>query len=489
VCSYFPCRNAGIKFRYCVYCKLPVAKRNFAKRHRHWGKIAPGDLPKDILEGTCADDDLSTSDHGTSTTERTDGDKNNKLAGEIGGDDDASDGSTIPERSTTTTTTITTTIPALATSPHKWNSDELLDELMSRNVDEIQRDREPPQESFVSDDDVAKFVERQKEVWEGLLLRRPRSNSSSAMLAWVQDVLRISDMGEILRPSPTPQLVQCKVVPPPAMTAISAESDLSLNEIAKRRNGKNDSEVITDESKALKDVTESKPLKDIAESKSVKDITESKPLKVVAESKSVKDITESKSVKDIAESKSVKDIAEPQRVKAIAESKFVKDITESKSPKETNVGKQDDTKTKTSSSKTPSSVTAVAIYDDDDKIMKVKTVNKNDVVSDSISKDGGDPSGVTTTSKKEMPEGNVFKNQIIDDPMKDENDLGNEDDGDEAKEEEDDDDDDDEEEEGKEDGEEDEDDDDDHEDGEIADDVSTSSEDSVDLRVSKKART
>jgi hypothetical protein len=43
ICSYFACRNAGIKFRYCSHCKVPVAKRNFRKRHKHGGDSAPGD--------------------------------------------------------------------------------------------------------------------------------------------------------------------------------------------------------------------------------------------------------------------------------------------------------------------------------------------------------------------------------------------------------------------------------------------------------------
>jgi len=35
MCSYPACRQAGVKFRYCVHCKVPVAKRNFRNRHRH----------------------------------------------------------------------------------------------------------------------------------------------------------------------------------------------------------------------------------------------------------------------------------------------------------------------------------------------------------------------------------------------------------------------------------------------------------------------
>ena len=35
MCSYPACRQAGVKFRYCLHCRVPVAKRNFRNRHRH----------------------------------------------------------------------------------------------------------------------------------------------------------------------------------------------------------------------------------------------------------------------------------------------------------------------------------------------------------------------------------------------------------------------------------------------------------------------
>ena len=35
MCSYPACRQAGVKFRYCLQCRVPVAKRNFRNRHRH----------------------------------------------------------------------------------------------------------------------------------------------------------------------------------------------------------------------------------------------------------------------------------------------------------------------------------------------------------------------------------------------------------------------------------------------------------------------
>ena len=35
ICSHAACRNAGTKFRYCKHCNLPVAKRNFSRRHKN----------------------------------------------------------------------------------------------------------------------------------------------------------------------------------------------------------------------------------------------------------------------------------------------------------------------------------------------------------------------------------------------------------------------------------------------------------------------
>lgn len=35
VCSFPKCRNGGVKFRYCSVCRIPVAQRNFYRRHSH----------------------------------------------------------------------------------------------------------------------------------------------------------------------------------------------------------------------------------------------------------------------------------------------------------------------------------------------------------------------------------------------------------------------------------------------------------------------
>jgi hypothetical protein len=55
VCSFPACRQAGVKFRYCVDCKVPVAKRNFRNRHRHG-------VPGGDEEGVSEDEDGDSGD-------------------------------------------------------------------------------------------------------------------------------------------------------------------------------------------------------------------------------------------------------------------------------------------------------------------------------------------------------------------------------------------------------------------------------------------
>lgn len=57
VCSFPACRQAGVKFRYCVDCKVPVAKRNFRNRHRHG--VPGGD------EGSISEDEGESGDEET----------------------------------------------------------------------------------------------------------------------------------------------------------------------------------------------------------------------------------------------------------------------------------------------------------------------------------------------------------------------------------------------------------------------------------------
>ena len=58
LCSYPACRSAGCKFRYCLYCKVPVAKRNFRNRHRHG--IPGGDGVEELSDSETEDEGVQT---------------------------------------------------------------------------------------------------------------------------------------------------------------------------------------------------------------------------------------------------------------------------------------------------------------------------------------------------------------------------------------------------------------------------------------------
>jgi len=49
LCSHSVCRAAGVKFRYCFYCKKPVTKQNFRSRHLH-ADLDPNNKKKDKNE-------------------------------------------------------------------------------------------------------------------------------------------------------------------------------------------------------------------------------------------------------------------------------------------------------------------------------------------------------------------------------------------------------------------------------------------------------
>jgi len=222
VCSYFACRNAGIKFRYCVYCKLPVAKRNFAKRHRHMGKIAACDLPRDFEES--CDDDLSTSEQGTATKGGAKA-KGSPKPPMVSGKKTSVPASAVAP---TVVAAVSARGPAKAKSkPQRIDAKELLDYLSECNAKEVQEGDAPVKEPF-SEQLLETLIKERKEAWDNLFLKRPKSNKDmSAIVAWVQDVLRVSDMEEAaasLTPDASSQLKKTDS-PRKDVLAISAKEE------------------------------------------------------------------------------------------------------------------------------------------------------------------------------------------------------------------------------------------------------------------------
>lgn len=153
ICSYYACRNAGIKFRYCSHCKIPVAKRNFRKRHNH-GLMAPkvsgSGAGADLASGTggviasARGGDTEEESAGASSSKKTASSKKGALGGLAG----------------------RSGLPAAASAACSTST--------SARGKPIEAER----------------CTR----WAELLCDRPSTVDSNAMSAWLMDVLAVSDL-------------------------------------------------------------------------------------------------------------------------------------------------------------------------------------------------------------------------------------------------------------------------------------------------------
>ena len=146
ICSYYACRNAGIKFRYCSHCKIPVAKRNFRKRHNH-------DLMAPKVSGSGAGADLASGPGGVIVSAR-------------GGDtDEESAGASSSKKGTLGGLAGRSGLPAALSA------------------------------TITSTSTSGKPIEAERCTrWAELLCDRPSTGDSNAMSAWLLDVLAVSDL-------------------------------------------------------------------------------------------------------------------------------------------------------------------------------------------------------------------------------------------------------------------------------------------------------
>eukprot|EP00537_Pseudo-nitzschia_pungens_P012026 CAMPEP_0172391864 /NCGR_PEP_ID=MMETSP1061-20121228/8164_1 /TAXON_ID=37318 /ORGANISM="Pseudo-nitzschia pungens, Strain cf. pungens" /LENGTH=1022 /DNA_ID=CAMNT_0013122585 /DNA_START=143 /DNA_END=3211 /DNA_ORIENTATION=- len=256
LCSYFACRNAGIKFRYCVHCKLPVAKRNFAKRHRHSGSkiIAESDdlVPKETASSNNSNGmqtDSGGDDDHTMSSEQGSHQQNQKpeQEEEKGNEEhitkDQKPAETVSmlgvslssEKIGSPPTTIVTScnkisgtgdesgsnynccqVESLTAAPLVKSNDSLKDILVcstpssnKHGEKEDQKEQEPSEPSLsesIPTQLTITTTERQK-AWGDLLSKRPRSeqHNSNAMLQWIQEVLRVSDLENTIEGNDDPE--------------------------------------------------------------------------------------------------------------------------------------------------------------------------------------------------------------------------------------------------------------------------------------------
>ena len=170
ICSYFACRNAGIKFRYCSHCKVPVAKRNFRKRHKHGGEDVPP-LQGDADDSGGEDEVSGKRDIPSQITAKR---SNSDADGLSSNSAESNDKEDMPQglvQSSTVTHEPNRAAPAAAAA-----------------VAAMQQYHENP-----------KISRERMERWASLLGRRPATKEGDMMSAWLMDVLAVSDLDTPLK--------------------------------------------------------------------------------------------------------------------------------------------------------------------------------------------------------------------------------------------------------------------------------------------------
>ena len=164
ICSYFACRNAGIKFRYCSHCKVPVAKRNFRKRHKHGGD----DIPRGTGDDSGGEEELPTKK----------GIPAHILAGQ---NDDA------------------LSSQSADSNPQEKSDLGVRRGLVQSSMRTFEKKKQPEVAKAQESDVSAKISTDRKERWAALLGKRPATKDGDSMSAWLMEVLAVSDLDTPLK--------------------------------------------------------------------------------------------------------------------------------------------------------------------------------------------------------------------------------------------------------------------------------------------------
>jgi len=174
VCSYFDCQRAGIKFRYCSVCEIPVPKRNFRKIHSHGEDIekAKRCSPKFLcLDSDSPSVEISgiTTQSAISTTQAFDKEGNYFVS------------------------PLASPQPSLQNKRACESKRKLKDiNMTSRSISKSKKRR---RKQKIVDFLPEEFLEEEKRKrrWDELLYKRPPTSDKKAMSKWLSMVLYVSD--------------------------------------------------------------------------------------------------------------------------------------------------------------------------------------------------------------------------------------------------------------------------------------------------------
>lgn len=204
ICSYFACRNAGVKFRYCSHCKVPVAKRNFRKRHKHGDNLGKDGGDDDDQSGTeedgCSDEgesnEVQSEDNVPSQVTTTGRSRKEAIPSQV----TTTTEERVSKKSRSEERSKKSHIPSQVTTSSSGKKDK-----MKKNSDgKAKGDSSGLDSNTVcmrSGDDRSKVIESRRKRWAHLLEKRPQTKDGEAMSSWLMQVLAVSDLWKPLNES------------------------------------------------------------------------------------------------------------------------------------------------------------------------------------------------------------------------------------------------------------------------------------------------
>lgn len=190
VCSHPACRNAGVKFRYCSYCKAPVAKRNFRRRHNHGGDMST--VGSDDIEDESAKLSTLNSTNSTKRVSSDDLEPGTKRSKCIASTSKEENVILSPSKSSLdydgkSDLANSNAIPT--TTKQELTDDCQNDELADNRVVEAYS-------SSTIKLNTRKISPEQREAWVKLLDERPLTDNPDALSKWINKILEVSAVRE-----------------------------------------------------------------------------------------------------------------------------------------------------------------------------------------------------------------------------------------------------------------------------------------------------
>lgn len=183
VCSFPECRNSGVKFCFCTYCNIPVAKRNFRIRHNHCDYAPPAPTVAEALAAAGSTLTLPlperSNDHARSTRSSIQFDlptsplQRKKLKESDGAKKQSNASNSVKESET----------------HDSKNGNDIAVERNSAASQDGGSSGDIP-----SNTDESGITPERMAAWDQLLDRRPRQLDSAEMATWLASVMAISSV-------------------------------------------------------------------------------------------------------------------------------------------------------------------------------------------------------------------------------------------------------------------------------------------------------